>query len=315
MYAMKSRRFFVNALNHCYQRSVNGFLLFYTVTDYLVYFTIVCIAAIRYNVRIIKLCPMPDHIHLSCFCSSVKKLSAFIRYTNSLYAREFNKVCGRKGELFYKEYGSAPKRTDKDIRSNLIYVDNNPPERFLCARAEDYRWNFLAYAISKYPFSKKILRRSASSHLRHAMDEVRAAKERGRFLPHAFISRLFSKLDVSERKSLTDFIISTFNVIDYNYSISMFGGYEAMLIAEHATKGKEFELKESFNGKRDDVYAKMSNLLLSAGKVCDIHQVVKLTRAEKEQLFMFLLGKTEATTNQIDCFLHIPPRNRSKLKD
>jgi hypothetical protein len=56
----------------------------------------------------------------------------------------------------------------------------------------------------------------------------------------------------------------------------------------------------------------MSNILLSAGLVDDIHQVVSKDRQEKERLFLFLLGKTKATTNQIDCFLHIPPRCSKK---
>ena len=311
---MKKRRFIKNALNHCYQRSVNGFLLFYTITDYLVYFTIVCTAATKYNVRIIKVCPMPDHVHLSCFCKTVKSLSAFMRYVNSLYAREFNRICHREGELFQGTFGSAPKVTDKDIRSNLIYVDNNPPERYLCRKSEEYRWNFLAYATNNHPFSDKIVKRKATSHLKHAMDEVVATKGKGRFMPHAMISRLFSKLDNSERNSLVDYIITTYSVIDYNYSINIFGSYEAMILAEHSTRGKEFDIDETFNGKRDDVYARMSNILLSAGLVDDIHQVVSKERQEKERLFLFLLGKTKATTNQIDCFLHIPPRCSKKQR-
>lgn len=307
---MNKRRFSSSALNHCYQRTVGGCLLFYTVTDYLVYFTIVCQAALRYDVTLVKLCPMPDHIHLSCFCKTVQMLSSFMRYSNALYAREFNKICGRHGELFREEFGSAPKITDKDIRSNLIYVDNNPPERYLCKHSEDYRWNFVAYAVSNHPFSEKIVKRYASSHLKRAMSEIESAKRKGRFLTHAMISRFFAKLDNRERNSLVDYIITTYSVIDYDYSIKMFGSYEAMLVAEHSTKGKEFDLGETFNGRRDDVYAKMSNLLLSARLVSDIHEVVSMGQMEKERLRRFLTGKTYATYSQIDSFLHITRKSK-----
>ena len=90
----------------------------------------------------------------------------------------------------------------------------------------------------------------------------------------------------------------------------MFGSYEAMLVAEHSTKGKEFDLGETFNGRRDDVYAKMSNLLLSAGLVSDIHEVVSMGQMQKERLRVFLTGKTYATYSQIDSFLHIVRKSK-----
>ena len=49
---------------HIYQRTINGFQLFYCVKDYLLFYTIVAIAARRYGIKVLGFCQMPDHIHL-----------------------------------------------------------------------------------------------------------------------------------------------------------------------------------------------------------------------------------------------------------
>ena len=38
-----SRKFKPGVLIHCYQNTFEGYLLFYTISDYLVYFTILCV--------------------------------------------------------------------------------------------------------------------------------------------------------------------------------------------------------------------------------------------------------------------------------
>ena len=54
-----------SVLNHCYQRAENGILLFYCISDYLIYFTHYCIRARRYKISVLALTLMPDHVHES----------------------------------------------------------------------------------------------------------------------------------------------------------------------------------------------------------------------------------------------------------
>ena len=120
---------------------------------------------------------------------------------------------------------------------------------------------------------------------------------------------LFSKLDLQEKKSLTDFIITTYSVIDYQFSVEMFGSHKNNLVADNASTGSEYEIRERFNGKRDDVYAKMTGLLLRGGFVSDIHDVISMSLENKKKLFYYLKGMTDATSRQIECFLHLPPQS------
>ena len=308
---MEKRKFSRDALIHCYNRTVDGSLLFYKKSDYLMFFTVICVAARRYNIIIVKLCFMPDHYHISCFCNNSRDLAAFIRFIESVYAQEFNYVCKRKGRLFTKSFGSAPKYKSKSIRTNLIYVDNNPVERYLCKHAEEYRWNFLAYSDSDNPYSEKINMRTAPTRLKNTMQMVVMLNNDGRFLRHNTLSWMFAGLNSSQTESLIDFIISTYSVIDYQFSIKTFGSYENVLISDHATAGSEHDINEYHHGKNDDVYAKMMKILLDEKHVSDIHEIISMSVDIKIWLYNYLTGKTEATSKQIEGFLHMG----AKLKD
>lgn len=293
-------------LNHCYQRTVNGVLAFYTTIDCLVFFTIVCVAAARYGITLVKVCIMPDHFHLSVIFSRAEDLSSFMCQISRDYSISFNKKCNRRGPLFQSPYGNAAKKDAKKVRTNLIYVDNNPVERKLSALAEDYRWNFLAYAESRWPFSDPVIKRYASGALKKALRLISARCKIGKALSYGMLNSIFGHLDNRERKQVVDFAISTYSVIDYGESLQYFSSFQDMLLATHSTTGSEHDIYEVFNGRRDDVYARISSLLLNNGYIKDIHEVVSLPITRKKEIFTFLQGKTPATNKQLACYLHLP---------
>ena len=305
---MKGRKVYRDVLNHCYQRTVGRVVLFYTVSDHLVFFTIFCTMAKKYQLQILKLVLMPDHIHQAAIERRKGHLSAFQHDCQMMYAREFNRLSHRKGDLFEHNYGSVPKVGDKKVRSVLIYLDNNPVERNLAPKAESYQWNFLAYGASDHPFSEKIVTRDASAQLKRAMKEVTAMHEAGRYLRYAFLQRLFRSLpDDRERDQLTDFIVVTYSVIDHAASIGCFGRYEDELLAAHATSGSEYDLKETFDGWSDAFYARMTAVLRREGRYKkDIHEILAIPADKRFELFKLLRQETSAPGKQIAKFLHLP---------
>lgn len=294
-------------INHCYQRTVNGFLAFYTTIDCLVFFTIVCMAATRHKVKLVKVCIMPDHFHVSVIFSHEEDLSAFMCEVTRDYSTAFNKRCNRRGPLFQSPYGNATKTEEKKIRTNLIYVDNNPVERKLTAVAEDYRWNFLAYAERRWPFSERIVKRKASGAMKKALALVASRHNCGKPLSYTMLRSIFKTLNNKERRQLVDYSITTYSVIDYQESLRHFRSFQDMLLATHSTTGSEHDIKEEFHGRRDDVYAKISSLLQKNGYIKDPHEIISMPIARKKELFGFLHGKTLATRRQLMCYLHIPP--------
>lgn len=296
-------------INHCYQRTQNGFLAFYTTIDCLVFFSIVCVASVRYNVKLVKICIMPDHFHLSVICSRPEDLSSFMCYITREYAIAFNKRCGTEGSLFQSPYGNAAKIGDKSVRTNLIYVDNNPVERKLSQKAEDYRWNFLAYAENSWPFSEPLNKRQASKSMKVALSQISSRHKQGKPLSFGMLQNAFKTLSTKERKQLADYAIVTYSVIDYNESVKYFKSFQQMLLATHSTTGSEHDIKEQFHGRRDDVYAKISSLLRRNGFVKDVHEVITMPLDRRRQLLRYLQGKTMATKKQLYCYLHFLPQD------
>ncbi|MBR4774721.1 MAG: hypothetical protein IK008_01315 [Bacteroidales bacterium] len=304
---MKKRKVYQDAVTHCYQRTVNGMLIFYTVSDYLLYLTIYCITAVKYRIRILKLVQMPDHIHETVIELQAGHLSGFHRECHSRFAREYNKLCNRDGPLFEHHYGSATKFDDKRVRTNLLYLDNNPVERHLSKKAEEYRWNYLAYGNSPHPFSEKIVLRRASMSLRHALKEVKAIHAASRPLPYSTLQRFFRSLpDDREREQLIDYIVATYSVIDHQAAIRFFGSYEEELIAAHAASGSEYDVGEVFVGQSDDCYLKMIGILRRESRYKDdIHEIFALSPEEKRELYNLLRSATSYPYRQIAKFLHL----------
>ena len=102
-----NRRFYRGIINHIYQIAIDGDVIFYSISDHLVYFTIFCIYARKHGIRVLKLCQMPDHIHGSVIAYRKNSLSAFERDTTAVFAREHNGICHRKGPFFKSPFGSV----------------------------------------------------------------------------------------------------------------------------------------------------------------------------------------------------------------
>lgn len=308
----KRRKFFTGDPQHIYQRTIDGFNIFYDVEDYLVFYTIFAMSAKKYNVIILQACLMRDHIHYFINVAHKKVMSDFVCHHTSIFAREFNRSSGRCGALFEKAYGSAPKRGDKKIRTTIPYIFNNPVEKHLCQRAEDYRWNFLAYAVSDTPFSKHQNMMNSSKALRRAFKEVRSCHEQGQYLNYRRIRRLFKGLSDEDKDRLIDYIIVTFSPFDHEYLISFYGDYETMLQAVNSVTGSEYDIKETFYSHSDKIYDDFAAYVKTEGYET-VRNVIMLPLVNKLKLARKLQGATGASTMQIYKFLHIRPCPPTRL--
>ena len=98
----------------------------------------------------------------------------------STFSRIVQKDRNLTGTLFKRPFESAPRTTDKEKRSSLIYLYNNPVEKRLFNHAVDDRWTFLAYAKGTFPFSEKLVKRNVRFALRTACDYVDREEKAGR---------------------------------------------------------------------------------------------------------------------------------------
>ena len=132
---------------HVYNKGYDGNLLFYTIFDYLSFFTALSCLSAKYGVELIALTLMPNHYH----CLQLGERKAIIKFNQDLaswYAKEFNSVYNIDGQLFSTPYGRAPKSIGKQIRATIAYILNNPASAaFPTASSNTAGISFLIMAI------------------------------------------------------------------------------------------------------------------------------------------------------------------------
>jgi REP element-mobilizing transposase RayT len=295
------------AVQHVYQNTYNGYLIFYSVRDCLAFITIIGTVARKYNVRILGICLMVDHIHLLVEAPSKEELSRFVHDYTWWFSLERNAWYGESGPFFKGPFGYSSKVTDKDIRNAIAYLYNNPVERQVCSRPEQAQWNLLAYAASDFPFSQPIRMEIASAPLRRAVEEVKVSRKEDRPLNYIRLKKMTEKLRPEEQQQLTDLIVSSYNCVDYADLIERFDNYDNLVLALNTTKGSEYTLKEEFVGRSDRIYGRMSNFLLDSHRIDNIDDLLRLPEEERRSLIEPLGIRTGASLRQIEKYLHLPP--------
>lgn len=301
---MKKRKVSSGEIHHVYQRTVNGAVVFYDLADYLVFFTIFCAIADRMEVSVLALCPMPDHLHNACRAKSATQLSSFVQQYTHLFATEWNLSRGQKGSLFKARFGSAAKLGNKSIRSTLNYNNNNPVERKMVSRAEEYRWNFLSYARQPAPYSQPLLEMQASFPMKQALQALRRCHQEGRWINYRQWDYWTRKLDSVQIQQLADFVIGTWNVIDYAQAVSYYGDHQAMLRSFHDNTGSEYEITEDKDKYSDAVYEDCTRILLNKRYIRSVREIPGLPIKTKASLLELLSKRTSATQRQLRKYLH-----------
>ena len=297
--------FCADGIMHVYQRTISGFNLFYTVEDFLVYYTIVSIQARRVGICLLGMCLMIDHIHMLVSAECLSMMSRFIASCTSLYVREFNACTGRQGPLFESPYGSAIKLDMKRIRSAIAYLFNNPVEKHLCSKAEKYKWNFLSH-YGKLPSINKAY---CSKKLRRSMDLAEDTFRRKRHLNYMLLNTMMKDLTQEEKNRLAEHIISAYFPFDIKRTTACYGSYEEMLIAINSNTGSEYEIIETEYCKSDKPYRDIVSFLHKK-EIKDIHAVISMDDESKQAMMMDIKAHTPASYTQIRKFLHLRPLDR-----
>lgn len=305
----KKRRFYKDVPNHIYQRAHNGFNLFYCDEDRLVFYTIFSVCAkTAADVKVLGLCLMYDHFHSLLISEKVESISAFMDHCTSWFARVFNESIGRKGRLFHKNFGSAPKWGLKKIHSAIAYLFNNPVEKQLCVKAEQFRWSFLPYINDTNPFSRKTAPRKMPVTLKRARKEVDWMCSLGEPVNYPALKRWRNSLDSKQWEELIDYIIVRYCPFDYSDLVAYYDSYDSMLTAINSNTGGEYDLREEFNAFSDQAYGEMLSYCRRTMDDAVVRRLIMWPEDRKMDLFRQLKVVTSATDRQICKFLHIDIR-------
>lgn len=298
------RKYNGEAFEHVFQRAKQYHVIFYSSEDRLVFYTIFSVMAWRYGVSVLALALMYNHYH-TLFKSVLPKVRAlFIGTVTSTYAKAFNRDSGHKGALFEKAYGNALKLGEKKVRTTVSYCYNNSSEKRLVVRAEQDRWNFLAYIDNDHPFSEPIILEKASARLRAALKEVDAHVADHAYLRYGCIRRLFGGLSAREKEQLTDYIISRYLPIDKELLLSFYKDYDSMVMAINSNTGSEYDIHEEYRNDSDEPYTQMIKMLSASSFASNPHRVLSASPEKKARIASVLRRTTSAQEYQIGRFLH-----------
>ncbi len=286
---------------HIYQRSDDWGVIFYDDRDRLVYYTQCAVQARRKGITVLAASLMYTHTHQSARGRSDKQLSLYVKDSSSAFGRAYNHTWKRNGPVFHENYGRSLKLSQKEIRSNLAYVNNNHVEKKMCKSAIDCRWCFLAYAVSKNPFSLPLDKNTASKKLLRVMRLVKRRSDADQPLTYEHIDLMFRDLGDIEREQLIDHIIYTYSLVSYSEAIKYYGSFDTMLLAFNSNTGSEYEIAEAFVKAPDTNYSKMIRLGVDEGWLSRIYT---MSDEEKTRLARQIRLFTDSRDYQIAGFLH-----------
>lgn len=301
--------FLPEAIQHIYQRAADKGVIFYTIEDRLVYYTLAACNAKKCKIRVFSASIMFTHLHQGAQAESLDVIRKYLHDTDTAFTRLYNSRYSRKGRLFNKKTGRAQKSSSKDKRANTIYIFNNHVEKKLCNKAMQERWSFLAYAVSDHPFSDELNIDKASRRLKKAINLVNRRVVKNKCLEYKDLDKILPYLEDREYEQFIDYVISKYAWIDFSATVSLFENLDSMLLAIDSTTGGEYEIKEEYSQMSDVAYNELVNFAVT--RKC-ISSIFSMTSPEKGDHIIEAMKSTSATVHHIEKFFHIELQSNSK---
>ena len=91
--------------------------------------------------RLLAWVVMPNHVHALAEMHATHTLAEVVHSWKSFTAHEANKLLGRKGEFWQREYHDRYIRDGEHLEFARNYIERNPVKAGLCAKAEDWQWS------------------------------------------------------------------------------------------------------------------------------------------------------------------------------
>ena len=288
--------------HHTYTRAINSFIVFYSEEDCIFYLTLYACLARRYKIRTLAFNIMPNHTHSEEEARDKESFLLFHDELNAFFAREYNSRHQRSGPLWDSPFGFSAKTVGKRIRETTCYIANNPVTGHLAKEVLSFRWSLLPYYKDRHPFSEKIVLRNASRPLRRAVDRVNHFRKHDLPLTYLRQDLIFKDLQKEERNQVIDYILSSYNFLDYDAMLSYYGGsFERAILSFRTHAGSEHDIPEDFEDY--SVYVKMMGILRKRGvsrKDCNFENLP----ATQIQKWAALFREFGFRPKQIDRFLH-----------
>ena len=140
---MNQPRFFLeDTYHHLYNRGVNKDLIFFDLNDYYFFQRRLLKYKVKYSIKILCYCLMPNHFHLFVWQTFQEKtISKFISDLINSYTKSINKKYKRSGVLFESETRSKIIYDEKKFPELTKYILLNPVRADLCSSFKEYEFS------------------------------------------------------------------------------------------------------------------------------------------------------------------------------
>lgn len=95
--------------------------------------------------RLLAWCVMPNHVHVVIETFRGQSLSHTVHSWKSFTATQANRILGRTGAFWQREYHDRFMRHDEHLRQTVEYVEYNPVKAGLVRQAEDWCFSSARY--------------------------------------------------------------------------------------------------------------------------------------------------------------------------
>lgn len=159
---------------HVLNRAVARLPLFEKEADYEAFERVLEEAHLRFPIRILAYCVMPNHWHFVLWPKTDTELTDFMRWLTHTHTMRWHAHHGTSGtgHLYQGRYKSFPVQSDDHLYTVLRYVERNAVRAELVQRAEDWRWSSAWRRKYGKPKTKALLSRWPIDHPRQWLRHV-----------------------------------------------------------------------------------------------------------------------------------------------
>ena len=148
-----------NVIYHVINRANARLPLFEKNKDYQLFEEILEQARIKFNMRILSYCIMPNHWHLILYPINDGDVAKFMQWLTLTHTQRWHSQHGTtgNGHFYQGRYKSFPVQTNEYLLQLFRYVERNALRAKLVKKAEDWKWSSLYIRESGTEDQKKIL--------------------------------------------------------------------------------------------------------------------------------------------------------------
>ncbi|MBO4469955.1 MAG: hypothetical protein J5740_06170 [Bacteroidales bacterium] len=270
---------------HICQLSADKGIIFYSVADILVYYSIFGVRCIKEDIIAIAFSIMLNHVHFEGYFKIESRMVSLMHGINTSFAKTYNSNYSLQGPVFHHGFQHSQRYGEQKIRDTFIYIGNNGKVKTPGIHAEDYRWNLIKYLASQNPFSETIDYRTASPDLLFLLSEVLSRRRKLQPLDYACFGEEYQRLNEKERQQLIDFIICAYFFLDREKIMSLYGTYDNICTAMNAVSGSEHGFSDDLSKEDYRHYYKIMSICKRLGyDIPKLRSFSTLSLAESSKL-------------------------------